>query len=193
MSIEKTALRAGVISEVGNKLEDQFEAAKGEFREAKGIHAGVDVLARRIEGYSKGLDAGVAEDPPKLPREEYEIAKKHVAVLHQMAVEMSRSTMEGAYRAQGKVAAMEQTVKLTKNLLDHEETKLKAFRDGSLVEEDSGLLPGAVPGQAEVVSIRGRQEGQHPGNPVAMFRARDAEQQSLKKRGRRKKPDGPDA
>lgn len=166
-------IKAVAVNDVGNKLEDRFEASKLELSEAKGIRNGFDFAARKLEQLTLALDAGFKENPPKIPEEEYRIAKKYVGQTYTMMVDLGKSAFEQICRMQGKVAALEQAVKLVETMLKVEEAKVKAIKDGVLVDERDGL-PGPAPGDATVSPIS-RKEGQHPGNPLAAMKARALE------------------
>ena len=187
MSLLKTEVKAAAVNEVGNRLEDQFESSKVELGEAKGIRAGFDFAARKIEALSNALDADFKAEPSKLSEEEYRFGKKYYGVVQTHLTELLKSATEQAFRVQGKVAALEQVVKTVGTMLKVEEGKIAAFKSGNLVEEGMGL-PGSAPGDASILPLR-RPEGTHPGNPLAALRARgnEPEPTKLPKSGRRKK------
>lgn len=173
MTLLKSELKASAVHEIGVKIEDMLEASKQEFSEAKGIRAGFDFGTRRLEQLSVVIDNDFKADPPKLTEEEYRTTKKVIGQCIALLHEEVKKASEQAFRMQGKVAALDQVVKSTSTMLKIEEGKIEAFKSGNLVVEGEGL-PGAAPGDAAVLPIR-RKEGEHPGNPIAAFRARETE------------------
>jgi len=86
--------------------------------------------------------------------------------------QVAYTSTEQYLRARGRFSALENTVKWTKNLPPTQpQAQADAMRRGDLVEEDSGKLPGAAPGDAAVIPLR-RMEGTHPGNPLEVLRGR---------------------
>jgi hypothetical protein len=175
MSLEKTEVRLATTQEVGEKLEDLLEGAKREVAECNGAKTAATMVASRLEERSRNLDTSFQAEGSQIQKEIYDASKKVWAEAMQVARQISSSSTEQYLRCQGKVAALESTVRVVKGLHDTTQAKLtavqQALKQGTLVVEDSGQLPGQVPGDAPVIPMR-RVEGTHPGNPLAALRAR---------------------
>lgn len=171
MGLEKSEVRLAALHEMGVRLDDLLDAAKREVAEANGAKTAAAVIAQRLAEKTQALDRAFIDGQLSITKETYDGLKRAWADATRIASEVALSSGEQFFRCQGKVSALEASVKVTKGLHDATQAKVDAVKRGDLVAEDSGQLPGPVPGDAKVLPIR-RQEGVHPGNPIAALRAR---------------------
>lgn len=163
MSQIKTEVQIATISEIGTRIEDLLEAAKFEMRESRGIEVGMDLILRKVEQFMKALDGDFISQPSRVSEEEYRISKKCMARMMAMVQEMIEGARAGTIRCQGKVGALDQTVKMMSAMHATAQKKLD--------------VPEAV---METVAppLRERQEGTHPGNPLAQLKKESEQEES---------------
>ncbi len=169
--LEHVEVKAKTLHDIGVRVDDFLEGAKRELAECNGAKTAGEHIARRLAEMSKALDVEMAASEGKLEKEAYDLQKKVWAEALAIVQQVAYTSNEQYLRCQGKISALENTVKWTKNLHDAASAQADAMRRGDLVEEDSGKLPGAAPGDAAVIPLR-RMEGTHPGNPLEVLRGR---------------------
>jgi hypothetical protein len=187
MGLEKTEVKMAAVHEVGMKLDDFLEAAKREVAETNGAQTMARIVGQRLMERSKALDVAFQAAGNTLEKETYDALKKVWSEALTVAGTLAKSSEEQFYRCQGKVSALEASVKMTKAMHDASLGKLRAIAEGSLVLEESGQLPGQAPGDAAVIPMR-REVGTHPGNPLAALHARGTEPKPSEEPPKAKKP-----
>lgn len=146
----KHEIKSLTYHEIGVKLDDQLEAAKGEKHGYDGAKSALARTKILIENLTANIDVEAKDGA--LTIEASALAKKWVLRAANVVQNIGIQAEVQAHQAHGKIIALEQAVKVTKTLYEAEKAQLEAESEG---EERDPRRPDARP------------SGQHPGNPLA--------------------------
>lgn len=157
MSLMKSEIKASTTFDIGERIDEKLEAARGMVHYATGGAAGLRQGSKLLEGLfehvKKDIEAGLLDktegEPLKVAEHVNRYIKRCMGVLENLATAADINVV----RNQGKVEALEVVVKELKRNYDDETQRAAAQR--------------ASEGSADVLPIRGRADGVHPGMSLA--------------------------
>ena len=146
MSLESVELRAAGMHEVGMRMDDLLEAAKGEVLRCEGAQLGLLQAVKSVNDLMAHIDKDV--DEGKYDLEVAKIAKLYVSRASELVQNLARNASNQKIAATGQVQMATVAVTITKKLYDGEVGKRNAIAEAE-----------ANPGE---VTARNRPEGVCP-------------------------------
>lgn len=151
----KHEIKAHTLFELGEKLDDQLEAAQREQCGFDGAKNALTAAKAMVEGLSSNVDRDIKEGA--LDLDQSVLIKRWIARCAAVVQNLGLQAEVQNYQAQGKVMALRHSVKLTKALYDTEKAGLE-----EATKAEQGLAEELDPRRPDA-----RATGQHPGNPLA--------------------------
>ena len=159
MGIEKTAVKLATLNTIGNELDDSLEAAKIALAQVEGQITFSAELGKLVESLTKAIDNDI--DAGKVPIDEPLIVaryvKEYILRAKKLLEDAGIRAVHARHEHKGRITAWEQAIKKVKKHHQAQVSKLKALELALNQEAE------ALEGESNVVPLRGRVEGQHPG------------------------------
>jgi hypothetical protein len=164
----KHEIKALTFHEVGVKIDDALDSAKMEFAKFKGGQETLAEAMKHLEGLCSHVDNDTKSGIYDLQTAGH--VKKYITRSIEVLRNMGIQCEVGSYTSQGKIQAFQKAVGLAKNLYDTERAAAEAVAAAEAETEGVKTEP-ARPGD--------RDEGKHPGDPLADRREPKVSQEDI--------------
>jgi hypothetical protein len=166
----KHEVKALTYHEIGMRLDDQLDAAKSEQSGFEGAKQAFQLASKRVEDLTAHIDKEVKDGVMDI--EQSTLAKRWILRAINVVSNLAMQSEVQFYQAQGKVVALTQAVKHTKNLYDQEKARLD-----EAIAHEKAMAEAEAKGETIEDPKRpiSRPMGEHPGNPIADRREGEAE------------------
>lgn len=160
MNVEKAEIKAGMASEIGNRLDDTLESVTKEVAQWEGANMALVQAGKAIEELGKHVDKDLDEGQYDL--ETAALIKKYITRSAALVQNLAMQASNRQLMARGKVEVLGTTITIVKGLYDSEIKKVESFKQAVA----SGLVRLEEDGtQQAVVSVPGV-NGVRPGMSI---------------------------
>lgn len=131
--MEKAALRASAIFELGERFDDKLERKRSDMSSAKGAVAAFSEAGKSVEGLMVHVDKELEEE--KITLEQAKTIKSWMTRCQYAILSLNKKAENQVFIAQGQVAAIIEVIESTKKFYDVESSKIPKIEDFEQPEE----------------------------------------------------------
>jgi hypothetical protein len=144
----KSDIKMQVASELGVRLDEQYEAVNKELAALDGRRSALLEAAKKVEGLLAAVDKQI-DDGSLLPSEVTAltvgaVVKRYITRIVESLSGGAQATDSAVLVSKGKLQGLEQALRVTKQLFDKEKAKADALLSEEVVATNGGGNPSAV-------------------------------------------------